>query len=174
MKLVTLTLALAAALTLSGCSDLVSLNPVVTAGQAITDANLAGTWKSDGELYIIEPGKAGYTITNTDGKGTSIKFTGTLFKAGDAELLDLVPQDAAFLQLPVHAVLRIWMTGNQLQFVFLDTKWLRQLATEQLGAVPYNDGSVVTSPSEALGAFYGKFGADPKAYEGDVKVLTRL
>ena len=175
MKLVILSLALAAGLMLTGCSDLVSLNPVITDQQAIRDSNLPGTWRGDEkELYIIQQDGAGYSITYTESKGTSVKFTGMLFKAGDAELMDLVSEDDGFLQVPVHTVMRIWLSGNQLQFRFLDTQWLRDLATQQLPSQPRDKSVILTSPTDALRAFYLKYGADPNAFEGDPKTLTRM
>jgi hypothetical protein len=174
MKFASVMLALAGSLYLTGCSDLVSLNPLATDKQATTDSNLPGTWKGDDrDLYVIQQDGSSYSIVYTDGKGGSMKFGATLFKAGAAELLDVVSENEAILQVPVHAAVRIWPEGSQLRWAFLDSKWLREQAAQQLVSQPSGDGLLLTSPGEAVHSFLLKYGADPKAYEKE-SVLTRM
>lgn len=176
MKLASLMLALAGALVLTGCSDLVSLNPFVTEKQAVMDANLAGAWKSDDNdsLFIVQKNSSSYTVIYADGKGASQKFTAMLFKAGDAELLDLVSENEAFLQVPVHAVVRVWPEGSLLRWTFLDSKWLREQTGKELVSQPSGDAQLLTSPGEAVRNLLLKYGGDSKAYENEPNVLTRM
>ncbi len=173
MKYATLALA---SLFLTGCSDLVSLNPFATAKQAILDSNLAGTWSGDdNSLYIVQEKDASYSITYTDGKDAAIKLKGTLFKAGDAELMDLVNENEGFLQVPVHAVVRVWAEGNQLRWTFLDSRWLREQTGKEVAFQPSVDKSqLLTAPSESVSAVVLKYAADEKAYENKPNVLTRV
>ncbi len=176
MKLASMMLALAGAMALTGCTDLVSLNPFVTEKQAVMDANLAGTWKSDDNdsLFIVQKDSTGYSVTYTDGKGASQKFTAMLFKVGDAELLDLVSGNEALLQVPVHAVVRVWPEGSLLRWTFLDSKWLRERTEKELVSQPGGDAQLLTSPGEVVRSVLLKYGGDSKAYENEPNVLTRM
>ena len=175
MKLATLTLALLGSMALTGCSNLVSLNPFVTEKQAVLDPNLLGTWKgSGGELVIVQQNKSSYSITYTEGKEGAQKFTALLFRSGDAELLDLVSESDAVLQVPVHALVRVWPEGSLLRWTFLDSKWLREQATQQLASQPQGDSILLTAPGEAVRSVFLQHGGDSKAYEKDTNVLTRM
>jgi hypothetical protein len=176
MKILSLTLALAGAAALTGCSNLVSLNPIVTGNQAVMDANLAGTWKGgDGDVLVVVPkDDSSYSITYTNTKETTLKLTAMVFRAGDAELLDLVNDNEGFLQVPVHAVVRVWPEGNMLRWTFLDSKWLREQAGRELASLPRGDGQLLTAPGDAVRRTLLKYAGDSKAYENDPGVLTRM
>ncbi|MDR3698091.1 MAG: hypothetical protein P4L56_00565 [Candidatus Sulfopaludibacter sp.] len=176
MKFASLTLALASVAALTGCTNLVSLNPFVTGKQAILDANLAGTWKSgdDDSLLIVQQNSSSYSVTYTDGKGTSLKLTALVFQAGDAELLDLVSENEAFLQVPVHAVVRVWPEGSLLRWTFLDSKWLREQVGKELASQPNGEGQLLTAPGETVRSVLAKYGADSKAFENAPNVMTRV
>jgi len=174
MKIASLMLALAGALCLTGCSDLVSMEPFVTEKQSVADPNLAGTWKTnDKDLFIVEQNGSQYTITYTSKEG-STKFDALLLRVGDAEILDIVPSDSGILQIPVHAAVRVWPSGNELQWKFLDSKWLREQASSLLLSRPNEHGTLLLAPGEAVHNFLVKYAADAKAYEGEVSVLTRV
>ena len=176
MKFASMTLALASVAALTGCTNLVSLNPFVTAKQAVPDPNLAGTWKSsdDDSLLVVQQNSASYSVTYTDGKGTSLKFTALAFRAGDAELVDLVSENEAFLQVPVHALLRVWPEGSLLRWTFLDSKWLREQVGKELVSQPNGDGQLLTAPGETVRNVLLKYGTDSKAFENTPNVMTRV
>jgi len=176
MKFASLTLALASVAVLTGCTNLVSLNPFVTAKQAVLDPNLSGTWKSsDGDsLFVVQQNSSSYSITYTDGKGTSLKLTGLVFRAGDAELLDLVSENEAFLQVPVHAVVRVWPEGSLLRWTFLDSKWLREQVGKRLVSQPNGEGQLLTAPGDTVRSVLLEHAADSKAFENAPDVLTRV
>jgi hypothetical protein len=176
MKFASLTLALASVAALTGCTNLVSLNPFVTGKQAVLDPNLAGTWKSsdDDSLLIVQQHGSSYSVTYTDGKGTSLRFTALAFRAGDAELVDLVSENEAFLQVPVHALVRVWPEGSLLRWAFLDSKWLRQQVGKELASQPNGEAQVLTAPGEAVGGVLRKYAADSKAFENAPNVMTRV
>ena len=176
MKFAALILTVSGALSLTGCSDLVSLNPFVTDNQAIQDPNLVGTWKSgdDDSLIVVQQNNSSYSVTYTDGKGMSLKLTARVFKAGDAELVDLVNENDAFLQVPVHAALRVWTQGSQLSWAFLDSKWLREQAGRELAAQASGEAQLLTSPGETVRSVLLKYAGDEKAYENKPTVFSRL
>jgi len=171
MKLA-MVLGAASAMMLTGCSDLISLNPFVPEQDAVVDPTLAGTWKnSDGMLVIVQQEQSAYSITYTENKETA-KFNGRLAKMGDAEIMDLVLESDDAFQVPVHMMARVWVEGSTLRWIFLDSKWLRQQAAELAGQ-PSGNRTLLTSPEAAARAFAWKYAGDARAYEGDPSVMTR-
>ena len=158
---------LGGALLLTGCSSLVSLNPFVTDKEAQTDSALIGTWGSDDgdTIYIIRPGGAEYKITYIDKSSTSIKFEARLWRAGSAELLDLVSKSEDAFQVPVHTIMRVWPKPTTLEMAVLDTDWLKKLATEKLATQVVDTRTLITSPGDAVRAFLMINGADDRAYD---------
>ena len=93
MRYLALILALAAAILLTGCSSLISLNPFVADASTTTDPALLGAWKTteSGDpsvLWIRQKGPL-YTIRydgeDKDGKAESARFEGRLTRVGDAD-----------------------------------------------------------------------------------------
>ena len=69
MKPLILSLALAGALTLTGCTSLISLNSFVTDEQAVMDPALLGVWtNAEGkDIYWITEDGSGYKIRYASG-----------------------------------------------------------------------------------------------------------
>jgi hypothetical protein len=175
MKHLALSLALAGAITLTGCSSLVSLNPFVTDQQAVMDPALLGVWSSqDGkDVYWVTQDGTGYDIRYLSDSGDhSLALKGRLMVAGDLKLLDLVSANDDPFQLGVHTPMRVWTEGSTLRMAFLDSGWLKEQAGRQLPTAPVKDRILITAPSEAVGNFLAKIGADPKAYD-EPEVLRR-
>ena len=175
MKPLVLSLALASAITLTGCSTLVSLNPFVTDEQAVMDPALLGMWTNqDGTAtYWIRQDGAGYSICYSCDSSDAYRFKARLMVAGDVKLLDLVSANEDAWQLAVHTPVRIWTEGSTLRLAFLETDWLKEQALEQLATVPTNDRTLITAPGEAVRNFLVKIGADPKACD-EPEVLHRI
>jgi hypothetical protein len=178
MRFLSLVLALAGAVGMTGCSSLVGLNPFVTDRDAVQDAALAGVWSGDNgnATYAIQQDGSGYAITYME-KSDAVKFQANKFQAklmkADLELLDLVSAGDNPFQLQVHTMVRVWPSGNSLKFAFLDSDWLREQATKQLATAPTGDRTLITSPGDAVRSFLLKYGADEKAH-GEVEVLVRV
>ncbi len=167
MKHLALSLALAGAITLTGCSSLVSLNPFVTDQQAVMDPALLGIWTShDGkDTYWVRQDGTGYSIRHLDDSGNAYQFKARLMTAGDFKLLDLVSANEDAFQIAVHTPVRVWSEGSTLRITFLDSDWLKEQAGRQLPTAPAEHSTLITAPSEAVGQFFAKTGADPKAYD---------
>jgi len=174
MKIFGWVFAIAGAVVLSGCSELMSLHSFVGDEDSAADPGLAGTWKSsdDEALIIVQQAGAIYSITYTEKKETA-KFQGRLIRAGDAEILDVVEESDDAFQIPAHLMVRVWPEGGVLRFTFLDSKWLRALAAQQLASQPSGDRTLITAPADAVRSFVLRYGADPKAFEGNPSVLVR-
>lgn len=175
MKPLVLSLALAGALALTGCSSLVSLNSFVTAEQAVMDPAMLGTWvNADGkEIYWIRQDGSGYTIRYVTETSDPYQFKARLMVAGDVRLVDLVDAKEEGLLMTVHTPVRIWLQDNTLRIAFLQTDWLREQVGKQLTTVLASDRTVVTAPGDAVRSFLAKAGADPKASD-EPEVLHRV
>jgi hypothetical protein len=175
MKPLVLSLALASAITLTGCSTLVSLNPFVTDEQAVMDPTLLGVWtdQEGKDTYRISQDGNGYVIRYSSDSPDTYQFKAHLMAAGDVKLLDLVSANEDAFQIAVHTPVRLWMEGNTLRIAFLQSDWLKEQAGRQLPTVPAKDRTLITGPGEAFRNFLAKAGGDPKACD-EPDVLHRL
>src|SRR5690348_9108472 len=147
-----LTLA-AAALTLSACSSLVSVNGFAPDTLSVQNAALPGIWADNDTVFVVRAKDRAYAITmmgkEKGAKATS--FDAQLFRAGSAEILDLVPAgDDDPFHLPTHLPVRIWVDERTLRFAWLDSAWLRENARRQLAIQEFGDRTLITAPGEAL------------------------
>jgi hypothetical protein len=167
-------LALTGAMFLTGCSTLVSLNPLVTDKEATADQSILGVWttKNDEGTYIVKLNGGVYSIRYIDKDQSVQLFEGKMLRVGDAKFLDLIPKNDAPFHLPVHSIMRVWTEGATLRMAFLNSDWLKAQAAQQLPTQVVDGRTVITAPSEALRAFVEKAGLDPKAL-GDVEVLDK-
>lgn len=168
MKYAALTLALAGAALLTGCSSLISLNPFVTDAQAVSDPVLVGTWrapdKDDKDFIVIQQSGSAYKIHYSDGKSTALDFEGRVIRVGDAELMDLVSAGDDSFSAHVHMALRLWPQAGTLQWAWLQSDWLKDQAKQTLATQPSGDRTLITTPGDPVYQFLKKFGADSKAY----------
>ena len=174
MRFPILVLAAAGAALMTGCSSLVSLNPFVSDEESVISPALAGVWKTgeDDGLVVIRQSGTHYTILYTENSSTTLKFEGRLFRAGDAELLDLVPSSDDGFSIPVHTVVRVWPGQSELRWAFLESDWLKQQAVRQLASQPAGDRTLLTAPGAVVHSLLAKYGADEKAYSKQ-KVMQR-
>jgi len=171
-------LALAGAAMLTGCSSLVSLDPFVTADQAASDPNLTGLWQAAGgddkDLMLVRQKGSAFTVRYFGNDNEAcLGLEGRLLRVGDAELMDLVSTDKNGFSLPVHMVARVWTEGGGLKWVFLDSDWLKDQAKQTLGTQIAGDRTLITTKGAAVAEFIKKFGADEKAYSGEMKQFVR-
>ncbi|HLJ47527.1 MAG TPA: hypothetical protein VKU01_16040 [Bryobacteraceae bacterium] len=173
MRFPALILALTGAMFLTGCSNLVSLNPFATDKDSTFDPALTGVWHdSDDDTYIVKRSGDHYGITYIDKSEDVMKFEAWLFETGDATLLDLVSKKDAPFHVPAHTPLRVWIDGATLKFAFLDSDWLRQQVAQELTAQTIDGRVVLTAPNVSARAFLAKHGADTRAY-GEIATLQK-
>jgi hypothetical protein len=173
MRIPQLILALAGTLMCAGCSDLVGLHPFVTDKEAALDARLLGVWVVDDDVYIVRQDGNGYTIGCSDKKSTTIyKLKAKMLKVGDARILDLTPAEEDVFRIAAHTPMRVWLDGATLRIAFLDSKWLKELASAQLATQEVGDRLLITSPGEEVTRFLLTYGGDDRAY-GKPTVLTK-
>ena len=165
MRITSFLLTMAAAVSLTGCSTLISLHPFVTDQQAVFDTALLGIWSDshDDELFIVRQDGKSYKIQHV--KDTqSLSFSAQLFKVGDHRILDLVSTADDPFQLPVHTPMRIWVDGATLRFATLDSVWLKEKARKQLAVQDVGERALITAPGEAVLRFLINYGAAAEAF----------
>ena len=157
---------------------MVSLDPFVPEDQAISDPSLVGLWQDGGngdkDFVVIRQKGSAYLIRFFgDDKDASMGFEGHLMRVGDAELMDLVCTSDTSFNIPVHMVARVWTEGGALRWVFLDSDWLKAQVKQTLATEGAGDRTLITTKGAALAEFLKKFGAEEKAYSGEMKRWVR-
>ena|ERR1700694_5375476 len=176
MKFATLAL-MTAAVVLTGCesNSLISLDPFVTAQEAVFDAGLVGTWTDGqgddpGQCIIRRNGEGAYKVTYVGGDAT-MQFDAVLFRAGDASVLDSTPakKDDDF-SVAGHVPVRVWIEGSQLRWAYLDSEWLREQASRQLAGRSIEKRMLLVAPAHD---FLMKYAADERAH-GNITTWQRM
>lgn len=174
MRLSLVVTAAAAGLVLGACSNVVSINGFAPESMMVQNPALSGVWADEDNLFIVKAKDRGYAISMVEKNSTVATFEARLFRAGNAEILDLEPAgDDDPFRLPVHTPVRIWVDEHTLKFAWLDSKWLRKTAREQLASQVVGDRLLLTSPAEAMMKFILLNGGDDRAYEGKLHELHR-
>jgi len=172
MKHTILMAVLGSTLMLTGCSDLVSLNPVAPDGASQFDPALPGVWQGSDALYVIRQDDSGYSVVYV-GKESTKRLHGVLFQAGDAKLLDLVSEEEDPFQIPAHVVVRVWPEAAKLSWAFLDSDWFRQQAGTLNASQRAGERTLLTAPGPAVRGFVTKYAADERAH-GKPEVLDKV
>ncbi len=163
-----------AALGLTGCTELVSLNSIAGEADAIQDPAFAGVWGAKDAMYVIRSDGPAYEIVFVGKDSPARRFRGILFQAGEAKLLDLEPQDEEDpFHIPVHAVVRLWTGPEQLRWTFLDTDWLKEEAQKGLASQAGAHQTLLTAPGAAVRGFLNRLGTDERAFK-ETETLDRL
>jgi hypothetical protein len=157
----------------SGCSTLISVSPFVTDQYATMDPSLLGVWRdSDYEIFITRRSQTSYTVVYS-GDTAAVKFEGRVLALPDAEILDLASTSDDAFMLPAHLLVRVWSTGSTLQWAFLDTPWIKDLAIHELTTQAAGDRSVITSPGDVVKGFLVRHSGDDRAH-GSTNILQRV
>src|SRR5882724_11734930 len=176
MRLTTLTIAAATMLGMTGCSDVISLNSFAPESLAIQNPALPGIWSSsDGDdTYVVRAKDKGYTITFAGKDNAPLRFDAKLFRAGDAQILDVTPAgDDDPFRVATHTPVRVWLDAATLKFAFLDSPWLIEQARKQLAVQDVGKRVLITAPGDAVARFLLLHGGDARAFHGDPQILHR-
>jgi hypothetical protein len=175
MKHLVLSLALVCAAASTGCSKLVSLNPIVNDEHAVMDTSLLGTWANeDGkDTYLVRQDGTGYRIRYLSESSEPYEFKARLTVTDDVKILDLWSAKDDDFQLAIHVPVRLWTEGDTLRVAVLESDWIVEQAGKQLATAPADKRTLITAPGESVRIFLTRAGADPRAYD-DPGVLRRL
>ena len=178
MRALLLMFAMFAMLLLSGCGDLLSVQPLATAETAVFDAGLTGEWSctdtSKGVGLLIRAGaaeKKDYDVLwIPENSEEALRLKGQLVKVGDRLVFDLIARMRPDLTLPAHFFMLVEKTADGVKFHWLDSEWLRDrvMSKDGLAHAMVDDKPVITAGSAEINAFLAKFGLDAQAVSGSM------
>jgi hypothetical protein len=162
-----------AAVVLTGCGDLPSVEGLANKGNTVFDASLVGAWNSGDAVVIVQAGDdQSYRIDWLGAEGTEtpqiVRMEGRLFKIGDQRMLDLTTADPGAFAIPCHVFLRIRPVNEGLKVQFVDSKWIREQVTSSLASFIQDNHPVLTAPAPQIEAFLLKFGLDERALDDPI------
>lgn len=172
--------AMAAALLLTGCTDLLSVHPLSPPEGLAFEATLIGEWVNVDEdgtsTALIRASTAQarvYDILWIPAKAdeASLRLQGRLVKIGDRLVMDLVKAERPEMGVPGHFFMLVEKKGNELKMRWLDSEWLRErvVRSERLAYVVVDGRPVITSqPAEVL-EFMREYGLNAKAVSGTIE-----
>jgi hypothetical protein len=172
MRALWITLVFAAVL-LTGCGDLPSVQGLANKENTVFDASLVGAWNSGDAVVIVQAGdNQSYRIDWLGAEGTEtpriVRMEGRLFKIGDQRMLDLTASNPGAFAIPGHVFLRIRPLQEELKVQFVDSKWIREQLTSSLASFVQDDHPVLTAPAPQVEAFLLKFGFDERALDDPI------
>ena len=172
MRIPQLALAVAGTLMCTGCSDMISLHPFVTDGEAVPDARRFYDVNLRRGCYTPELVRELLALADAVKMNEGLRKRALAVPLGDARILDLTPADEDAFQIAAHTPLRVWLEGATLRMAFLDSKWLRDHASAELAVEQMGDRLLIMSPQENVTRFLMTYGGDERAY-GKITELTR-
>ncbi len=167
-----ITLVLAAVL-LTGCGDLPSVEALANKGNTVFDPALVGAWNSGDAVVIVQAGDdQSYRIQWLGAEGTEtprmVGMEGRLAKIGDQRILDLTSSDPGAFAIPCHVFLRVRPVKEGLKVQFVDSKWIREQVPSSLASFVQDNHPVLTAPAPQIEAFLLKFGLDERALDDPI------
>lgn len=162
-----------AALLLTGCGDLPSVQGLANKGNTVFDSSLVGAWNSGDAVVIVRAGKdQSYRIDWLGAEGDEtpriVRMEGRLFKIGDQRMLDLATSAPGAFAIPCHVFLRVRPVAEGLKVQFVDSKWIRGQVPSSLASFTLDDHPVLTAPAPQVEAFLLKFGFDERALDDPI------
>ncbi len=169
MKKVLLALA---AVFMSGCASVVSLNPLYSGDRdVVQDLPVEGAWTDGDDIWVVRQDGAGYSILGKDG----VRVKAHMLALAGARYLDVEPVDPPPLTTAVHMIVKVWMEQDHLCAAVVDSDWLRAQLEAALPAqtVERGDTLILTAPTAVARGVVERFGADPRAL-GETTTLERM
>ena len=162
-----------AAVLLTGCGDLPSVEALANKGNTVFDPALVGAWNSGDAVVIVQAGKdQSYRIHWLGAEGTEtpriVGMEGRLAKIGDQRILDLTTSDPGAFAIPCHVFVRVRPVKEGLKLQFVDSKWIRQQVPSSLASFVQDNHPVLTAPAPQIEAFLLKFGLDERALDDPI------
>jgi len=169
-----------AAVLLTGCGDLPSIEGVANQENTVFDPSLVGAWNGGDAVIIVQKADDdSYRIHWLGAYGSTetpriARMEGRLAKIGDQRILDLTASNPGAFAIACHVFLRIRPVKEGLKVQFVDSKWIcQQVKSSSLAAFVLNTHPVLTAPASQVEAFLLKFGLDERALD-DPMILRPL
>jgi hypothetical protein len=165
-----------AAVLLTGCGDLPSVQGLANKENTVFDPSLVGAWNSGDAVVIVQAGNdQSYRVhwlgaEDAEGPETPriVRMEGRLVKIGDQRILDLTASNPGAFAIPCHVFLRVRPVKEGLKVQFVDSKWIRQQVPSSLASFVQDNHPVLTAPAPQIEAFLLKFGLDERALDDPI------
>jgi hypothetical protein len=165
-----------AAVLLTGCGDLPSVEGLANKGNTVFDPALVGAWNSGDAVVIVQAGNdQRYRIhwlgaEDAEGPETPrlVRMEGRLVKIGDQRILDLTASNPGAFAIPCHVFVRVRPVKEGLKLQFVDSKWIREQVPSSLASFVQDNHPVLTAPAPQIEAFLLKFGLDERALDDPI------
>lgn len=120
------------------CSYSAALRPIVTTKDLVLDSTLLGSWTDpddrDASVFHFERPDTSrwYRLSIVTARDTEVYRVG-LARFGDALIADVFPSSDwqphgyEFHVVPVHQIVRVWMSGESLVYESLSYHWLERM-----------------------------------------------
>ena len=172
MRLAALLGILAGGAVMTGCGPVLSIHPLYTQADLVSDLPLEGTWaeQDDQQLWRIQKSGDGYEALN---EATAEKFSVHLLRLKGVSFLDITSRSDV-LAIPGHLFARVWMEGGNLRIAMMKDDWLQQMAQDGLGppsVIGPDKDVILTAPTRELQDFLILHADDANAFDepGDLQ-----
>ena len=166
---------LASTVLMTGCLTL-SVYPLYTAKDLVTDIPLEGKWTDPTAKEIWEFSKGGDTYVATSPTDSHPEpVTLHVVRLGDQRFLDLTANETPSLAVEGHLFGKVWVKGDELRIQLMSSTWLEKKAREAGLAfleLPNKD-LLLTAPTADLQKLVLRYADDPAAYD-EPTVLKRM
>ena len=186
------------AFSLGGCVPVMSLHPLYTEKDLVSDAILLGTWVEDSnrpdcvwDFQEFDEQEKAYKLVFTDNEGHKGLLKAHLTKLGDNLFLDLYPTEPPWndedpnmvkwpyntlFMVPSHTFVKVNFSGPLLKLYLTDDDEMTKLLKENPGAVKHtfvDDQPVLLGSTQELRAFVSKYAGDKRLFSSEYRITCR-
>jgi hypothetical protein len=167
---------IAASVLLSGCGDLLSIEPLATATNSVLEPALQGNWAMEDSMLIVKSGEnQSYDLRFIGDDGETIPLTCRLVRIGGKLIADVQSTHPGAFAIPAHAFLLVDPPGTSLDLRFIDSDWIQSQAqaAEAPAHVLVQNHPLITAPSASVRDFIARYGLRKEAWAEPIH-FTRL
>lgn len=186
------------AFSLGGCVPVMSLHPLYTEKDLVSNAILLGTWVEDSntpdciwDFREFDEQEKEYKLVFTDDEGRKGLLDAHLTTLGDNLYLDLYPAETPWddddpnminwayntvFMVPAHTFAKVELKGPILKIYLTDDDELDKLLKENPGAVKHtfvDNQPVLLGSTQELRAFVNKYAGDKRLFSGEYAITCR-
>jgi hypothetical protein len=175
MRMSALVVLITAAVSITGCGELLSTEPLATKEDTLFDAGLLGTWFDQDETVITVKSEKRpvYDILfiGTE-EGNRIRLSGQLVPFGDRQILDVSDWEGGPFSIQAHVWIHVQKKGDGIHLQFLDSKWLQSKLQES--GLPFflaDSHPAITASTAKVREFVKEYGTKPEAGGGTIDLI---
>jgi hypothetical protein len=180
MRFTTLLMLAASSALLTGCASTVSIHPLYTSQDLVSDLPIEGTWtEQDGEIWQVQKSGDGYDVTvlHTGDTPSTEAFNVHTLRLKNADYVDATSKSQPDLGIAGHLLGKIEVQGDEMRVTLLNDDWLKK--TMQAGLAPpsvtgEDKRIILTAPTSDLQRFVTMHAADADAWDAEASTFHRV